>query len=152
MLGTQWCTPSQSCVPECSGEFFRTQFFTPFWTPLCYIIHIFSLKAYEAKPTGNKSAYISLWTDILWTLCVLVLMHAYFITMKTSSTGQYIKLSLVYSFYYHDHDSEKANNIWFFSPLLFITFDPHHWHLTFELNENVYERCESKWIFVWSEI
>jgi hypothetical protein len=38
-----------------------------------------------------------------------------------------------------------------FFPVLFITFDPHHWHLTFELNENVYERCESKWTFVWSE-
>lgn len=117
MLGTQWCPPSQSCVPEYSEEFFCTQFFTPFWTPLCYILHIFSLKAYEAKPTGKKRAYISLWTDILWTLCVLVLMHAYFITMKTSSTGQDIKLSLVYSFY--SHDSEKANDIWFFPTLIY---------------------------------
>lgn len=27
-----------------------------------------------------------------------------------------------------------------FLPLLFITFDPHDWHLTFEWNEDVYER------------
>ena len=26
-----------------------------------------------------------------------------------------------------------------FFPLLFITFGPHHLHVTFELNENVYE-------------
>lgn len=124
----------------------RCSFFPPFWAPFCYIIHIFNLKACEAKPTGNEWAYISLWSDILWTLRVLVRMHAYFITMKTSSGNQCIKFSLVYSFYCHYHDSEKAKWHLILFLFLFIIFDPHHWHLTFELNEDVYERYENKWI------
>lgn len=136
LLGIQWCI--QSCIPEHSGEFICTQYFTPFWTPLCCIIHISNLKAYEAKPTGNEWAYISLWSDILWTLRVLVLMHAYFITMKTSSADQYIKFRLVYSFCCHDHDSEKAKWHLTFSTLVYYIWST---PLAFEL--------WIKWRYIW---
>lgn len=119
MLGTQWHTWGQSRVPEQWGEFPCTSLFTPYWTPLSYIIRIFNLKAYEAKLTENEGTYISLWTDILWTLRVLVLMHAYFITMKTSSADQSIKPGLVYLFYCHDHDSEKPTRHLVFSTLVY---------------------------------
>lgn len=68
-----------------------------FWTPFSYIAHIFSLKAYEAKNTGSKWVYISTWSDILWIPCILVLMYAYFLTMKTSSAGQFYKTQYLFS-------------------------------------------------------
>lgn len=49
----------------------------------------------------------------------------------------------------------KSQMTFDFFPLLFIIFDPHHWHLTFELNEDVYERYGSKWKlwpFIWSKM
>lgn len=54
-------TLSQSCVPECSGEFSKDAILHSFLnTTLLYYPYFQSEKAYEAKPTGNKRAYISL--------------------------------------------------------------------------------------------
>lgn len=106
---------------EQSEELICMQFFTPFWTPLCYIIHIFNLKAFDGKPTGNEWGYISLWSDILWTLRVLVLMLAYLRTMETSPADQYIKFSVVYFILSTVMIMivKKPNDIWFSSTLVY---------------------------------
>lgn len=84
------------------------------------ILSIFSIWKHMKPNLQEASEHIfHCELDILWTLRVLVLMHAYFITMENSSADQYIKFSLVYSFYCHYHDSEKPNDIWFFPTLVY---------------------------------
>lgn len=71
--------------------------------------------------------------------------HAfYFITMKTSSADQYIQFSLVYSFYCHDHDSEKAK--WH---LIFSTLVYYIWSTPLAFDLSIKWRCIWK---VWEQI
>lgn len=130
--------PKPALQPEHPGELIRMQLCAPFWTlPLLHYPY-FQPKSIWSQTYGKQ---VSIYFIVKWhslnSMCPCF--HAcLLITMKLSSADQDVTFSLVYSYYCHGHDSEKAKWHLIFSTLVYYIWST---PLAFDL--------WIKWRYIW---